>query len=75
MRKKLAVLPDVMERRHQCILLANQNGLSVLENFVYGDTPELADIEHVLRQIANAGERWEVMLNRLANEAISVNCH
>lgn len=53
----------------QCILLANQNGLSVLENFVYGDTPELADIEHVLRQIANAGERWEVMLNRLANEA------
>ncbi|NOQ79146.1 MAG: RecQ family ATP-dependent DNA helicase [Gammaproteobacteria bacterium] len=57
-----------------CVLLGNLNGLSVLENFVYGDTPELSGIQIVLNEIANditnektKGEQWEVMLYTLSN--------
>jgi len=52
----------------QCVLLANQNGLSTLENFVYGDTPELGDIRNVLQQALDANPQWEVVLSRLATE-------
>lgn len=52
----------------QCILLANQNGLSTLENFVYGDTPELGDIHSVLKQAIENTPQWEVVLSRLSTE-------
>lgn len=55
-------------RSSHCILLGNLNGLSVLENFVYGDTPELSGIQTVLNEIARC-EQWEVMLYTLSNQS------
>lgn len=55
-------------KQSQCILLANQNGLSTLENFVYGDTPELGDIHYVLEQALSNSPQWEVVLSRLSSE-------
>ncbi|MCF8778598.1 RecQ family ATP-dependent DNA helicase [Vibrio sp. IRLE0018] len=52
-----------------CVLLANQNGLSVLENFIYGDTPERDDIHFVIKQIIDAGGKWETIITRLSNDA------
>ncbi len=49
-----------------CLMLANRNGVHVLENFVYGDTPELAGIRSVLLEISQAGSKWEVMVNTLS---------
>ncbi|RBP85599.1 RecQ family ATP-dependent DNA helicase [Marinomonas rhizomae] len=53
----------------RCVLLANLEGLSTLENFVYGDTPEPQDINNLLRSIAKdtlEGE-WETQLYGLSN--------
>ena len=51
----------------RCTLLGNQAGLNVLENFVYGDTPEPEAIDALLKQIPSNGESWEIMPIRLAN--------
>ncbi|WP_116474595.1 RecQ family ATP-dependent DNA helicase [Zobellella maritima] len=50
-----------------CTLLANKTGLNVLENFVYGDTPEPEAIVGLLRELQQAGPHWELMLTRLSN--------
>ncbi|WP_394145430.1 RecQ family ATP-dependent DNA helicase [Vibrio atypicus] len=52
-----------------CILLANQNGISTLENFIYGDTPESSEIAFVLQQAVQNTPQWEVVLSRLATES------
>ncbi|WP_339080439.1 RecQ family ATP-dependent DNA helicase [Pseudomonas sp. TMP9] len=54
-----------------CLVLANRDSLNVLENFVYGDTPELGGIRCVLDELlANAqGGEWELMLNSLADQS------
>lgn len=52
-----------------CTLLANKSGLNVLENFVYGDTPDQAAIETVLSQIQASPGQWEVMLTRLSKDS------
>ena len=50
-----------------CQVMANLENIHVLENFVYGDTPERSGIENVLNEVAATdGGRWEVMLNRLS---------
>ncbi len=57
-----------------CTTLANLDGVNVLENFVYGDTPERAGIEHVLNTISRetkfdnsrAGQ-WELQEVGLSN--------
>ncbi len=55
----------------RCIVLANADNLNVLENFVYGDTPEQSGIETVLQQITEAvqggGDQWELMTLPLSN--------
>jgi len=54
----------------QCIVLANQDNLNVLENFVYGDTPELSAISRVVDDIklaSSQGHTWELMLTSLSN--------
>ncbi|GLX79404.1 ATP-dependent DNA helicase RecQ [Thalassotalea insulae] len=45
-----------------CITLADLDGVNVLENFVYGDTPESSGIANVLTSIANETEqqKWEL---------------
>lgn len=55
-------------QKSDCIVLANQSGLSTLENFIYGDTPERDDISSVIQQIQASGERWEVIIARLSND-------
>ncbi|MBB2495738.1 RecQ family ATP-dependent DNA helicase [Aquipseudomonas ullengensis] len=54
-----------------CLVLANRDSLNVLENFVYGDTPELAGIRCVLDELLSAGQdgQWELMLNRLSDQS------
>lgn len=51
-----------------CITLANLDGLNIVENFVYGDTPELSGIAFVLDNIRNECQsgQWELQLNALS---------
>ncbi|MFL7963614.1 ATP-dependent DNA helicase RecQ [Pseudomonas kielensis] len=54
-----------------CLVLANRDSLNVLENFVYGDTPELAGIACVLDELkaAAADGQWEFLLGPLADQS------
>ncbi len=52
-----------------CTVLANKSGLNVLENFVYGDTPDQEAIEAVLGQIQASPGQWEIMLSRLSKDS------
>ncbi|MGY0614109.1 RecQ family ATP-dependent DNA helicase [Vibrio sp. FJH11] len=56
-------------QRSECILLGNTAGLTVLENFVYGDTPEYASIRYVLEQAREHSPQWEVVPLRLSRES------
>lgn len=56
-----------------CLTIVNKERLNVLENFVYGDTPELQDIHFVLQDIQNQSNteplnEWHVQLYRLSQE-------
>ncbi|WP_268798957.1 RecQ family ATP-dependent DNA helicase [Pseudomonas huanghezhanensis] len=52
----------------ECLVLANRDSLNVLENFVYGDTPEREGIERVLEDVLNARNdgQWEFLLTPLS---------
>jgi len=56
-----------------CITLANLDGLNTVENFVFGDTPELSGIEYVIDNIkteleqSQYGSKWELQLFQLSN--------
>ncbi len=53
-----------------CEVLANRDNIHVLENFIYGDTPEKAAIQHVLENIkGNNGFKWEIKIVRLSSES------
>ncbi|AHY44675.1 RecQ family ATP-dependent DNA helicase [Stutzerimonas decontaminans] len=54
-----------------CLVLANRDSLSVLQNFVYGDTPERKGIRCVLDELLQAGSggQWELMLNQLSDQS------
>ncbi|MEJ2170407.1 MAG: C-terminal helicase domain-containing protein, partial [Desulfobacterales bacterium] len=44
-----------------CEVLANRDSIHVLENFIYGDTPEKSSIRQLLRTIKeNKGSVWEI---------------
>jgi len=45
-----------------CLVLANRDNVNILENFVYGDTPEYEGIKKLLEIIKSAGEIWDVRL-------------
>jgi len=55
----------------QCVTLANLDGINTVENFVFGDTPELSGIEYVLNNIREERDlerdRWELQLVGLSN--------
>ncbi|GAA6170399.1 RecQ family ATP-dependent DNA helicase [Colwellia sp. KU-HH00111] len=63
----------------RCITLANLDGLNTVENFVYGDTPELSAIEYVIDNIKTETQvtdisqtsqyesKWELQLIQLSN--------
>lgn len=54
-----------------CLVLANRDSLNVLENFVYGDTPELDGIRCVLDELLSSSQsgEWELMLNQLSEQS------
>ena len=52
----------------RCIVLANRSQLPVLENFVYGDTPDRLAIIALLEILLQSGSEWEFSLLRLSNE-------
>ncbi|MGE8497157.1 MAG: RecQ family ATP-dependent DNA helicase [Pseudomonas sp.] len=54
-----------------CLVLANRDSLNVLENFVYGDTPEREGIRCVLDELLNSAPdgQWELMLNALSEQS------
>jgi len=52
-----------------CEVLANRDNIHILENFIYGDTPEKHSIFQLLRTIKeNKGFVWEIKTITLANE-------
>ncbi len=53
----------------RCMTLANLDTINTLENFVYGDTPELEGLEHILQNIRSesSGGQWEVQIASLSN--------
>ncbi len=59
----------------KCFTLANLDGLNTVENFVYGDTPELTGIEAVIDAIKSEvsttayNSKWELQLLQLSNAA------
>jgi len=54
-----------------CLVLANRDSLQVLENFVYGDTPEPTGIRSVLAELLAVppGQSWELTLLPLSNRS------
>ena len=52
-----------------CLVLANRDSLNVLENFVYGDTPEQEGIRRVLEDLhaARSEGQWEFLLRALSD--------
>lgn len=54
-----------------CLVLANRDSLNVLENFVYGDTPELSGIRCVLEELQGAAPdgQWDFLLGPLADQS------
>ncbi|ASM55792.1 ATP-dependent DNA helicase RecQ [Pseudoalteromonas nigrifaciens] len=60
----------------QCFTLANLDGLNTVENFVYGDTPELSGIEHVINDIrqhqsdhSKESQQWEMQEYSLSSDS------
>lgn len=54
-----------------CLVLANRDSLNVLQNFVYGDTPEREGIRCVLDELLQSAPsgQWELMLNQLSDQS------
>lgn len=54
-----------------CLVLANRDSLNVLENFVYGDTPEQEGIRRVLQELqaARSEGQWEFLLRSLSDHS------
>ncbi|GHE86131.1 RecQ family ATP-dependent DNA helicase [Thalassotalea profundi] len=54
-----------------CITFAATAGLNTLENFIYGDTPELSGIEYVLQNIKNEqyNNQWQLQGLSLSTES------
>jgi len=52
-----------------CEVLANRDNVHVLENFIYGDTPEKPSIRQLLQTIKeNKGFVWEIKATALSND-------
>jgi ATP-dependent DNA helicase RecQ len=55
-----------------CLMLAGRDHVNVLENFVYGDTPELHGIRKVIDELieaAGTSRQWELVLNSLSQHS------
>ncbi len=52
-----------------CTMLVNTNDLSVLENFIHGDTPTLTAIETMLNTVFSMPEPFEISLHSLSKKS------
>jgi len=53
-----------------CEVLADRDNINILENFVYGDTPEASGIQHILTEIiTNPNTNWEVKIHTLSSQS------
>ncbi len=56
-------------QKSYCETLANRNNVNILENFVYGDTPEKQSIHQLLTLIKqNNGFTWEIKTQSISND-------
>lgn len=55
-------------KKSHCIVYGDKSNLPVLENFVYGDTPEKSSIYQILQEIKNSNNKWEVKLTGLSRD-------
>ena len=55
-------------RDSHCEVFANGDGITVLENFVYGDTPTLDGIKRLLLNLKESNNQWEIKPLSLSNE-------
>ncbi len=53
----------------QCTVIANKSGLNILENFVFGDTPDRNAIAYILHEIQTQDQQWEIMSGRLSKDS------
>ena len=51
-----------------CEMLVCAEDLNVLENFIYGDTPDEASIHSLLNEIFSLGESFDVSINELSSQ-------
>ena len=56
-------------QRSTCTILANADNVNVLENFIFGDTPDKCSIEYVVDQIYSSEGDWEFSINQLSSES------
>lgn len=49
-----------------CSVLANLDNVQVLENFIYGDTPERSSIVQVVKEVPLDGTQWELQVQSLS---------
>lgn len=53
----------------RCIVYGDKSNLPVLENFVFGDTPEKSGIAIILKDIKSSDNNWEVKLTSLSRDS------
>jgi ATP-dependent DNA helicase RecQ len=51
-----------------CSVLANLDNVQVLENFIYGDTPERDSIVQVIKEVPLDGSHWELQVVSLSTK-------
>ncbi len=52
-----------------CRVYSDISNLSVLENFVYGDTPDRQAVRRILSRIRECDKLWEVKLSELSRDS------
>ncbi len=52
-----------------CYILANLDNINILENFIYGSTPEPGNIRQLLKYIPKNGSKWEFQLYSLSTSS------
>ncbi len=53
-------------KKSECTLIAGKENIHVLENFVYGDSPEKKNIQRLLSEINECDEKWEFQFYALS---------
>ncbi len=52
----------------KCYVLGNLDSVNILENFIFGDTPEIEGLEMVFNNIFKNDNTWDLQINKLSSE-------